>query len=58
MEKGSIDIPQTRLKRGDIVLAGELTEADFLLTPDHPDFPQSGLKKASADDLKPLLGYR
>ena len=93
MEKGSIDMPQTHLKRGDIVLvpfpftdltgeklrpavivspdpqdldvviafissiipSGELAEADFLLTPDHPDFPQSGLKKASAFKMKKLL---
>ena len=38
-----------------IVLSGELPMADFLLAPNHPDFPQTGLKKASVFKMKKLL---
>ena len=38
-----------------IVPSGDLAETDFLLTPDHPDFSKTGLKKASVFKLKKLL---
>jgi mRNA interferase MazF len=38
-----------------IVPAGELTKTDFLLSSNHPDFPKTGLKKASVFKLKKLL---
>jgi mRNA interferase MazF len=38
-----------------IVPPGELPPVDFLLTPKHPDFPQTGLKKASVFKMKKLL---
>jgi len=34
---------------------GELSAGDFLLTPNHPDFPQTGLKRASVFKMKKLL---
>ena len=34
---------------------GELPVADFPLAPNHPDFPQTGLKKASVFKVKKLL---
>ena len=93
MGKDSIDMPRTRLKRGDIVLVPfpftdltteklrpavivspdpqeldvviafissivpfrKLAGTDFMLTPDHPDFSKTGLKKASVFKLKKLL---
>jgi len=86
-------MPQTRLKRGDIVLVpfpftnltteklrpaivvssnpqefdvviafissivppGKLSATDFLLAPNHPDFSQTGLKKASVFKMRKLL---
>jgi len=86
-------MPQTRLKRGDVVLVpfpftdltaeklrpavivssdpqeldvviafissivplGELPATDFLLVPNHPDFPRTGLKKASVFKMNKLL---
>jgi mRNA interferase MazF len=38
-----------------IVPSGDLAETDFLLSPDHPDFSKTGLKKASVFKLKKLL---
>jgi len=38
-----------------IVPSGELPMADFLLAPNHSDFPQTGLKKASVFKMKKLL---
>jgi mRNA interferase MazF len=38
-----------------IVPSGELPPVDFLLTSNHPDFPQTGLKKASVFKMKKLL---
>ncbi len=38
-----------------IVRSGEMAETDFLLTPDHPDFSKTGLKKRSVFKLKKLL---
>ena len=38
-----------------VVLSGELPVADFLLGSNHPDFPQTGLKKASVFKMKKLL---
>lgn len=38
-----------------IVPSGELPMADFLLAPNYPDFPQTGLKKASVFKMKKLL---
>ncbi|MBN2186875.1 MAG: type II toxin-antitoxin system PemK/MazF family toxin [Dehalococcoidia bacterium] len=38
-----------------IVPSGELPMADFLLAPNHPDFYQTGLKKASVFKMKKLL---
>ena len=38
-----------------VVPSGELAETDFLLTPDHPDFAKTGLKKSSVFKMKKLL---
>ena len=38
-----------------IVPSGELPVGDFLLAPNHPDFSQTGLKKASVFKMKKLL---
>ena len=38
-----------------MVPSGELAETDFLLTPDHPDFSKTGLKKVSVFKMKKLL---
>lgn len=38
-----------------VVPYGELPPGDFLLTSNHPDFPQTGLKKASVFKMKKLL---
>ena len=38
-----------------IVPMGELSATDFLLTPNHPDFPEAGLKKASIFKMRKLL---
>jgi len=38
-----------------IVPPGEPTKTDYLLQPSHPDFPKTGLKRASALKMKKLL---
>jgi mRNA interferase MazF len=38
-----------------IMPSGEIAETDFLLTPDHPDFAKTGLKKSSVFKMKKLL---
>lgn len=38
-----------------IVPTGKLSATDFLLTPNHPDFPETGLKKASVFKMNKLL---
>ena len=38
-----------------VVPPGELPMADFPLAPNHPDFPQTGLKKASIFKMNKLL---
>jgi len=38
-----------------IVPSKEMAEIDFLLTPDHPDFAKTGLKKSSVFKMKRLL---
>jgi mRNA interferase MazF len=37
------------------MVPSELAETDFMLTPDHPDFSKTGLKKVSIFKLKKLL---
>jgi mRNA interferase MazF len=38
-----------------VVSPGELSETDYLLRRDNPNFPQTGLKKASTFRMKKLL---
>lgn len=38
-----------------IMPSEEIAEADFPLTPDHPDFAKTGLKKSSVFKMKKLL---
>jgi mRNA interferase MazF len=38
-----------------VVSPGELSETDYLLRPDNPDFPRTGLKRASTFRMKKLL---
>lgn len=38
-----------------VISPGELSETDYLLRQDNPDFPQTGLKKASTFRMKKLL---